>query len=165
MSLGPGGDGIGSILNQPILTPGTETLLTVEPKVDCPSFILGISLKGTYYALFQSLHFGFGVYKNRFSCLKVKKKHFFSHILHHCNTSLPSPSVTICLSPNSMKPLLPKSTICSDWCVVIGQPLQACLGSVTTFSITVNFSRLLTQLNQASLLLIRHLGRELFKYI
>lgn len=62
VSLGPGGDGIGSILNQPILTPGTETLLTVEPKVDCPSFILGISLKGTYYALFQSLHFGFGVY-------------------------------------------------------------------------------------------------------
>jgi len=47
VSLGPGGDGtsIGSILTQPILTTGTET-------VDCPSFILGISLKGTYYVLF-----------------------------------------------------------------------------------------------------------------
>lgn len=36
VSLGTGGDGtsIGSILTQPILTTGTETLLTVEPKVD-----------------------------------------------------------------------------------------------------------------------------------
>lgn len=36
VSLGPGGDGtsIGSILTQPFLTTGTETLLTVEPKVD-----------------------------------------------------------------------------------------------------------------------------------
>lgn len=36
VSLGPGGDGtsIGSILTQPILATGTETLLTVEPKVD-----------------------------------------------------------------------------------------------------------------------------------
>ncbi|XP_043077860.1 uncharacterized protein zgc:193801 [Puntigrus tetrazona] len=36
VSLGPGGDGtsIGSILTQPILTTGTETLLTVEPKED-----------------------------------------------------------------------------------------------------------------------------------
>lgn len=37
VSLGPGGDGvsIGSILTQPILTTGTETLLTVEPKEEC----------------------------------------------------------------------------------------------------------------------------------
>lgn len=36
VSLTPGGDGvsIGSILTQPILTTGTETLLTVEPKVN-----------------------------------------------------------------------------------------------------------------------------------
>lgn len=36
VSLGPGGDGtsIGSILTQPFLTTGTETLLTVEPKED-----------------------------------------------------------------------------------------------------------------------------------
>ncbi|XP_067232284.1 uncharacterized protein zgc:193801 [Chanodichthys erythropterus] len=37
VSLGSGGDGtsIGSILTHPILTTGTETLLTVEPKEDC----------------------------------------------------------------------------------------------------------------------------------
>uniref|UniRef100_A0A8C1MJP0 Zgc:193801 n=1 Tax=Cyprinus carpio TaxID=7962 RepID=A0A8C1MJP0_CYPCA len=36
VSLGPGGDGtsIGSIITQPFLTTGTETLLTVEPKED-----------------------------------------------------------------------------------------------------------------------------------
>ncbi|KTG06470.1 hypothetical protein cypCar_00026691 [Cyprinus carpio] len=35
VSLGPSGDGFGSILTQPILTTDTETLLTVEPKEDC----------------------------------------------------------------------------------------------------------------------------------
>uniref|UniRef100_A0A8C2CW46 Zgc:193801 n=1 Tax=Cyprinus carpio TaxID=7962 RepID=A0A8C2CW46_CYPCA len=35
VSLGPSGDGFGSILTQPILTTDTETLQTVEPKEDC----------------------------------------------------------------------------------------------------------------------------------
>lgn len=35
VSLGPDGASIGSILTQPILNTGTETLLTVEPKEDC----------------------------------------------------------------------------------------------------------------------------------
>ncbi|XDV39638.1 hypothetical protein PO909_008841 [Leuciscus waleckii] len=39
----------------------------------------------------------------------------FPHILHCCRSSLPSLSVTLCLVPVSMKPLLLKSTLCSDW--------------------------------------------------
>ena len=40
---------------------------------------------------------------------------YFPHILHCCGSSLPSLSVTLCLLPVSMKPLLLKSTLCSDW--------------------------------------------------
>jgi len=49
---------------------------------------------------------------NRFSCLNVD---YSPHILHCCGSSLPSLSVTLRLLPVSMKPLLLKSTLCSDW--------------------------------------------------
>jgi len=70
------------------------------------------NLKGTYYALFQSLDVVFGSTRVGFHATFL---HYFSHIPHCCSSSLPSLSVTLCLVPVSMKPLLLKSTMCSDW--------------------------------------------------
>ncbi len=44
-------------------------------------------LKGSYYALLQSLDFVLGVYY-MLSCLVVRKSHNFSHNLHYYNTFL-----------------------------------------------------------------------------
>jgi len=43
------------------------------------------------------------------------RNHIIFHIFDIVAAPLPSLSVTICLVYAFMKPLLPKSTICSDW--------------------------------------------------
>ncbi len=46
-------------------------------------------LKGSYYALLQSLDFVLGVYYNMLSCFVVQKSHYFSHHLHYYVNSDP----------------------------------------------------------------------------
>jgi len=50
-----------------------------------------------------------------FSSSHVQKEHDFSIIWHCCSSSLPSLSVMLYLVPVSLKPLLLKSAMCSDW--------------------------------------------------
>jgi len=56
-------------------------------------------------------------------CLKTSFSHIFYIVM-----ALPNLSVMIYLVPVSMKPLLTKSVMCSDWlaevCVLIGKPMS-----------------------------------------
>jgi len=64
---------------------------------------------------FKVLILFLGSTRKGFHAWMFKKTPYFSHILHCCSTSLPSLPVTLYLVPVSMKPLLPKSAMCSDW--------------------------------------------------
>jgi len=59
------------------------------------------------------------------------------------SSSLPSLSVTLCLVPVSMKPLLLESTMCSDWSAG-AVCCDWCFGNVPPLTITSSFNTLLT---------------------
>ncbi len=75
-------------------------------------------LKGSYYALLQSLDFVLGVYWNMRSYLVIRKLHYFSHNLHYYNNSLPSLTQTTRLVPGLMKARLLKNEMYCDWLAV-----------------------------------------------
>ncbi len=86
----------------------------------CTQYLVGapFALKGSYYAVLQSLDFVLGVYYNMLSCLVVRKSHYFSHNLHYYNTFLPSLTQTARLVLGLMKARLPKNEMCCDWLAV-----------------------------------------------
>jgi len=73
----------------------------------------------------------------------------------------PSLSVTLCLVPVSMKPLLLKSTVCSDWSAG-AVCCDWCLGNVPPLTITASFNTLPTNSTRTRPFILRmnYLNKE-----